>query len=651
MFEEPADDRLDRYPVRNPFDARSQAADAADHQTDVDPGLARQIEPADQAGIGQLVQLGPDSGRPARLRIGDFAVDQAVQFLAQVDRRDRQQAGLLGFHIAGDEVEQPACILPGLRNGGEEAEIGIDARGHRVIVAGAEVAVGAVMLALAAHHHRYLGVGFPVEEAIDHLHAGAFELGGPQQVLLLVEAGLQFDHCRYRFAGFGRRDEGGDHRRLLAGAVQCLLDRHHIGIGRRLAQEIDHHLEAFVGMVDDDVLLADRREAITVMFEDAFGIARRERRELEVGAVLVEDRGQPGDADQPARLVDQRVIETQLVAQQLLRRRLEIVLQLEHDHLAAPPPLDCGAIIADEVFGILLDLDVAVAQHPEHSAAQDAEAGKQQRRLPAQDGLDAEVARAFARQPHEAGQRGRDQDHLGDRGIVAGAHQREQDAHALVGDERERVRRIDRLRGDHRQHVFVEPVAQPLAVGARKAATIDDMDAFAGQFVGDLHQRIVLGIDETGGGIAHHRQLLGRGLAVVGDFLDPAAHLPGDAGGAHHHEFIEVAARDRQEAQPFEQRVAGVAGLGEDPFVERKPAQLAVEEQFRRGHCRGVIARCRHVQHVRSRPPSPKARRCDTDVAAVLQGWGAAWLPCAAVRRVSAIPFHVLDTKTSPMRH
>jgi hypothetical protein len=145
------------------------------------------------------------------------------------------------------------------------------------------MAVGAIAAVFAPHHHRYLGVGLPVDEAVDHLHPGAFQLAGPQQVLLLVKAGLQFDHCRHRLAGIGRRDQGGDHRRLLARAVQRLLDRHHVGIAGRLAQEIDHHLETFVGVVDDDVLFADRGKAIAVMFADAFGIARAVGFELQVG--------------------------------------------------------------------------------------------------------------------------------------------------------------------------------------------------------------------------------------------------------------------------------------------------------------------------------------------------------------------------------
>ena len=72
------------------------------------------------------------------------------------------------------------------------------------------------------------------------------------------------------------------------GAVERLLDRHHVGIGRGLAQELHHHVEAFEGMMDDDVLLADGGEAVAAMIADALGEARDIGLELQIAA-LVED--------------------------------------------------------------------------------------------------------------------------------------------------------------------------------------------------------------------------------------------------------------------------------------------------------------------------------------------------------------------------
>ena len=45
--------------------------------------------------------------------------------------------------------------------------------------------------------------------------------------------------------------------------------------------------------------------------------------------------------------------------------------------MAAPAPLQRGFEQADEVFGLLLDLDLAVAQHAEDALRDDREAGEQ----------------------------------------------------------------------------------------------------------------------------------------------------------------------------------------------------------------------------------------------------------------------------------
>ena len=213
-------------------------------------------------------------------------------------------------------------------------------------------------------------MGLPVDEAVDHLHPGALERAGPQQILLLVEAGLELDHRGDRLAGFGGVDQRADDRRLLAGAVQRLLDRDDVGVGRRLLEEFDHHLEAFVGVVDEDVLAPDRREAIAAMLADALGEARVEGPELEVGAVFLDQAGEVGHAEEAARLGDDRVRRVEAVLDHPHQAFGHARLELQPDHPAAAAALDRGAEVADQILGFLLDLDVAVAQDPERAAAQ-----------------------------------------------------------------------------------------------------------------------------------------------------------------------------------------------------------------------------------------------------------------------------------------
>ncbi len=81
-----------------------------------------------------------------------------------------------------------------------------------MIVAGAEMHIGAQLSAFAAHHQADLGVGLELDEAIDHLHAGALQIARPFDVGGLVEAGLQLHQRGDRLAGFRRLDQRLDDR-------------------------------------------------------------------------------------------------------------------------------------------------------------------------------------------------------------------------------------------------------------------------------------------------------------------------------------------------------------------------------------------------------------------------------------------------------
>ena len=104
------------------------------------------------------------AGRPA-LACAISCVDVLADALAQRERRDRHpfQLGRLG--IAGDEIEDARHVARDHRIGGEEGQVGVDARGDRMIVAGADMHIGRERAALAAHHQRQLGVGLELDEA------------------------------------------------------------------------------------------------------------------------------------------------------------------------------------------------------------------------------------------------------------------------------------------------------------------------------------------------------------------------------------------------------------------------------------------------------------------------------------------------------
>src|SRR5208283_4170811 len=78
--------------------------------------------------------------------------------------------------------------------------------------------------------------------------------------------------------------------------IQRLLDRDHLRVLRRLAQKLYHDVEAFVRVVNNKILGADRRETIAVEIADAFRRPGYIGRENKVGSVVDNKLLEIGDA-------------------------------------------------------------------------------------------------------------------------------------------------------------------------------------------------------------------------------------------------------------------------------------------------------------------------------------------------------------------
>ena len=135
-------------------------------------------------------------------------------------------------------------------------------RRGRVVVARGEVDVAADAVVLAAHDQRDLAVGLEADHAVDDVDAGLLERAGLDDVVLLVEPGLQLDEGRDLLAVLGRAGQGGDDRVVVGRAVERLLDRQDVRVVGRLLDELDDRAERLVGVMDEDVLLADRGEDV-----------------------------------------------------------------------------------------------------------------------------------------------------------------------------------------------------------------------------------------------------------------------------------------------------------------------------------------------------------------------------------------------------
>jgi len=98
----------------------------------------------------------------------------------------------------------------------------------------------------------------------------------------LVEARHELDHHRHFLAGLCGVDEGLHDHGVGARAVHGLLDRDHLRISRRLADELDHGRERLERAVQELVALANGREDVAP-FRERLGQARGEGLVLEVG--------------------------------------------------------------------------------------------------------------------------------------------------------------------------------------------------------------------------------------------------------------------------------------------------------------------------------------------------------------------------------
>ena len=51
-----------------------------------------------------------------------------------------------------------------------------------------------------AHHQNDFGVGLQTEDAVDNMHAGTFQVLGPLNVVVFIEAGLEFHQGHHLLA-------------------------------------------------------------------------------------------------------------------------------------------------------------------------------------------------------------------------------------------------------------------------------------------------------------------------------------------------------------------------------------------------------------------------------------------------------------------
>ncbi len=129
--------------VTNPAYAGTQSTHATDDQVNVHACLRGTVQGHDDVLVEQGVHLCDDVSWAAVTRVLSLTSDQPQTAFRQIERRDQKRfvLGMLG--ISRQEVEHVVHRGGNFRVGGEQAQVGVDARGTGVIVPGSEVGIAA----------------------------------------------------------------------------------------------------------------------------------------------------------------------------------------------------------------------------------------------------------------------------------------------------------------------------------------------------------------------------------------------------------------------------------------------------------------------------------------------------------------------------
>ncbi len=295
----------------------------------------------------------------------------------KVERSDEQLPVAPRTRVAGERVEHLGDVRADRWIAREQPEVGVDPRRLRVVVARPDVDVMAHAVALAPDHEDALDVRLQARDPVDHVDAGLLELLRPSDVRPLVEAGLELHHADRLLATLGGVDQRRHQRRVRARPVDGLLDREHVGIGDRLLDEpLDRCRERVIGVVEEDVALANRGEDVALLGPLADEQARwGDGGKGRVAELLVardpDHVPEIGEVEQALLLVELMVLDPergdQLIAQPLAHPALD----LEPDDLAEPPPAQLLLDRLHQVVGLVGDVVVGVAGDPEQGVLED----------------------------------------------------------------------------------------------------------------------------------------------------------------------------------------------------------------------------------------------------------------------------------------
>ena len=348
--------------------------------------------------------------------------------------------------------------------------------------------------------------------------------------------------------------------------------------------------------MDDEILLPDRQEAIAAVVAHTLREARIVGLELELRPVEPDDLGQFVQGQHAIEHEGLVGHHADLLGDERTQRGRHQAVVFEPDHRSTSTPLESGLEEEDEIFGLFLDFEIAVADHAERARSLQQVAGEQRLGEEPDQCFERNETRRAAferRQVDEPFALRRQADQRLQHATVAGTNEFQRDREAEVGDEGKRMGGIDGERRQDRENMRMEVLFEPGHIGLAQVGRVGEHDAGIDEFGPQLAPPTLLFGGEMGDALADLHELFGRRQPILGGFRHALADLAAQTGDAHHEKLVEIVRRDRQEAQLLQQGVVAVRGLLQDAAVEFEPGELSIDETM--GRTRQVVRACDEI--------------------------------------------------------
>ena len=234
MLKELAENRAHGDVVGNPLDAGLEAADTAHEAVHLDARDRGFIKQPDHIGVNKLIALQHNAAVPFTLMAFNLSADSALDSASHAGRGNEEPAIVITDGVSGHHVEEVRHIGADILGGREKAKVGVVLRGAGIVVAGADMNIGADAARFLTDHEAELGMHFEPHKAVNHVYALALHFFCPVDVPLFVETGLQFHHSGNLLPALTRFHQRLHDRGVIADAVKRHLDGDDVGVLRQI---------------------------------------------------------------------------------------------------------------------------------------------------------------------------------------------------------------------------------------------------------------------------------------------------------------------------------------------------------------------------------------------------------------------------------